>query len=399
MLAHPKVRRLEPVQLPPAEGRESPTFLLRDPAQLSSEQIVLTLPALTLVELADGSRDLSEIKVQMTEMTGLTVSEEQITSLFAELDSHYLLENERARERLSQISPRPMRHSGGGYPTNPTELETFLDDLLSVDDIAVKESAPRASILPHIDFFRGHQAYRQGYRHLHSLASADTETLTVVILGISHAYSQTPFILTKKDFSTPLGVVRTDQDLVDKLATGLPFDPYQDEYNHMAEHSIEFHAVLLKRLVGDRSLRIVPVLCSSFYRAIREKHSPLELNGVDQFLGNLKKLRDEDPNLHFLASVDLAHMGLNFGGERLTPTFLADLERRDLASIDGIQRGKADDFFATHQADLGERNYCGTPAIYTLLKLFPQAFELHGYQQCTDPDLGSTVTICSATLS
>ena len=398
MSAHPKVRSLEPVQLPTEEGQESPTFLLRDPAQLSSEQIVLTLPALALVELSDGSRNLSEIAVQMTEMTGLVVTEEQITSLLEKLDSHYLLENARARERLSQISPRPMRHSGGGYPTDPAELLPFLDDLLSANDVAQKESAPRASILPHIDFFRGHQAYRQGYRHLHALTSS-VETLTVIILGISHAFSHTPFILTKKDFDTPLGVVKTDPDLVDKLATGLPFDPYQNEYNHMAEHSIEFHALLLKRLVGNKSLKIVPVLCSSFYRAIREKHSPLEIDGVDQFLSNLKKLRDEDPNLHFLASVDLAHMGLNFGGERLTPEFLAELETRDLASIEGILKGKADDFFATHQADLGERNYCGTPAIYTLLKLFPQAFELHRYQQCTDPDLGSTVTICSATLS
>jgi AmmeMemoRadiSam system protein B len=223
------------------------------------------------------------------------------------------------------------------------------------------------------------------------------EPVTIVILGISHALSSTPFILTTKDFDTPLGLVETDREAVERLGQDLPFDPYRDEYNHLSEHSVEFHAVVLKRLMKDRPFKIVPVLCCSFHQAISDRCSPLGLPGVREFVKNLDTLKNLE-SVHFLASVDLAHMGVQFGGKPLSRQFLSELERRDLESLAGMTEGDADRFFATHQADGGERNYCGTPAIYTLLTLFPERFTLHRYQQCTDPDLGSTVTVCAATL-
>lgn len=393
----PHIRSIEPVQLPQTASNEAPRFLLQDSARLSPEQVVVTLPGLIMIELADGSRTTEQIALELRERTGLVIQNNQVCELFSSLDQRFLLDNTRARVRLKEISPRPMRHSGSGYPDTDTELEPFLDDLLAIDKGPTGDQLCRASILPHIDFFRGRDSYREGYRHLHSLKNMDTP-LTVVVLGISHAFCRTPFILTRKDFDTPLGVVETDQKLVEQLSLNLPFDPHQDEYNHMGEHSVEFHAVLLKRLMGSRPFKIVPVLCRSFFEAIQGQFCPLKLKGVTEFLRNLEKIRDEREDVHFLASVDLAHMGVNFGGPPLSRTFLEDLERRDRKSIEGIAKGQADAFFETHQADLGERNYCGTPAIYTLLKLFPQEFEIHRYQQCSEPDLSSTVTICSATL-
>lgn len=394
---YPRFRSIEPIQLPKESSNEPPRFLLRDAAGLNSEQVVVTLAGLIMIELADGTRTTEEIAGALKQQTGLVIQNNQIQELFSSLDERYLIDNARARKRLAEILPRPMRHSGGGYPTSPSELHPFLDDLLYAEAPQTSADFCRASILPHIDFFRGRDSYRAGYQFLHNLNSAATP-LTVVILGISHALCHTPFILTRKDFDTPLGPVETDQTLVDELCRNLPFDPFQDEYNHMAEHSVEFHAVLLKRLVKNRPLKIVPVLCRSFFEAIRGRFTPLKLKGVKDFISNLQRIRDEHPEVHFLASVDLAHMGLNFGGSPLSRNFLRDLERRDLESLKGIEKGLADDFFATHQADQGERNYCGTPAIYTLLTLFPQSFKLHRYQQCSEPDLSSTVTICSATL-
>ena len=398
MVYRPRIRPVQPVQLPSEPGSEIPRFLLKDSAELALNQVVITLPGLYLIELADGTRSTSEISLRMAELTGLSVEEAQIDSLFEKLDENFLVDNDRARKRLAEISPRPARHAGGGYPDRAEALEPFLDELLSGENS--EESAfVRASILPHIDFYRGRESYRAGYSKLSGLPQNGAETLTVVILGISHAFCQTPFILTQKDFETPLGLVETDLDLVNYLAQDLPFDAFQDEYNHLAEHSVEFHAVLLKRLTaGKRPLKIVPILCRSFHEAIVGKFSPLELPGVSEFVEKLVHLRDSRDDLHFLASVDLAHLGLNFGGPRLSPEFLAQLEERDLESLKAVELGQAEEFFATHQADGGNRNYCGTPAIYTLLHLFPQAFDLHHYEQCTDPDLGSTVTICSATL-
>ena len=374
----------------------SPSFLLRDRAGLTTEQIVVSLPALYLIELADGTRNLDQIAKNMHEMTGLVVDADQIASLMNSLDDRFLLDNARARKKLREVDPRPAVHAGSGYPTDSKELETFLDDIIGKSPDTSSGFTP-ASILPHIDFFRGRESYQAGYRQLHGLATSGEDPVNIVILGISHAVAGTPFILTHKNFDTPLGVVKTNTDLVDRLSHGLPFDAFRDEYNHLGEHSVEFHAVVLKRLMGKRPFKIVPVLCCSFHEAILGQFSPLELPGVNEFLGNLEALKNQK-NVHFLASVDLAHMGMQFGGERLSRGFLKQLENRDLESLKRISNGKADEFFATHQADHGERNYCGTPAIYTLLQLFPREFTLHKYQQCTDPDLGSTVTVCAATL-
>lgn len=391
----PKVRNLEPIQLPADEDSPLPRFLLKDSAGLSTEQLIVSLAGLYLVELADGTRDIAGIAQALKERTGISADHEAVENLLVGLDREYLLDNERARARLAQLSPRPVRHGAAGYPPLGGEFEAFLDDLLGAD-APLRQEFRRASVLPHIDFFRGLEAYRAGYQHLHGLKNAPGGPPTVVILGISHAYCRTPFILTRKDFDTPLGVSTTDQSLVDILCEGLPFDPFLDEYNHMGEHSVEFHAILLKRLVPEA--RIVPVLCRSFHQAVLGKFSPLKLPGVKEFVGNLARIRDSRPDVHFLASVDLAHKGLNFGEKRLTREFLKELEARDLESLRGVEAGRADDFFSTHQADQGERNYCGIPAIYTLLHLFPQPFELHSYRQCTDPDLGSTVTVASASL-
>lgn len=398
MQRFPSVRPVSPFKIPPGDGFDQPRYILRDPAELSHDQLMVTLPALYLIELADGTRSRQEIASEFDRLTGMEVPDDLLEQLLERLDRSYLLDNERARARLGELSPRPYRLSGSAYPADRAELEVFLDDLIEADDPA-PASQVRASILPHIDFFRGRDAYRAGYRHLTRGLGDPKTPLTVVVLGISHAMSRVPFIMTGKDFDTPLGPVTTDRALVGQLAQGLPFDPFLDEYNHMSEHSIEFHAVLLRHLAGaDRPLSIVPILCGSFHEALKGRFSPLELPGVGEFLANLSHLRDERPDVHFLASVDLAHMGLNFEQAAMDASQLAQLERQDQETLSYVQEGDADGFFRTLQADQGVRNYCGTPAIYSLLKLFPAPFRLQRYQQCSEADLSSTVTVCSAVL-
>lgn len=394
----PAVRPLEPVRISDSEEPGQAQFLLRDGAGLSPNQLVVSLPALYLVELADGTRTVEEVLAEFQRLTGLRLEAGIFRDLLARLDENFLLDNDRAREQLTRLSPRPYRHAGGGYPEEPEALRQFLANLLRSPQGEPPAHPVRASILPHIDFFRGEEAYRAGYHPLKRPLGEAEQPLTVVVLGISHAASRTPFILTRKDFATPLGVVETDTDLVEKLAQGLDFDPFRDEYNHLAEHSIEFHAVVLRYLREERPLRIVPVLCSSFFPAIRGKFSPLELPGVSSFLENLRRLQQNRPDVHFLASVDLAHMGTQFDGPPLDRIQLEELRNQDRATLQAVELGDSEAFFATHQADGGRRNYCGTPAIYTLLELFPEPFSLHSYVQCNTPDLSSTVTVASMTL-
>lgn len=399
MQPFPHVRPLSPHKISPGENSEQPQYALQDPAQLAGDQLLVSLPVLYLMELADGTRTPHKIASDFDRLTGNTLSSELLESLLARFDQNYLLDNERARERLRQINPRPYRLLGPISPSDRRELSAYLDDLIGADDPSTEDHRARASILPHIDYKRGRNAYRAGYRCLIPKFRQKKSKLTVIILGISHAISRTPFILTNKDFDTPLGLVKTDQELVAELSNGLPFNPYQDEFNHIGEHSIELHAILLRHLVDPAcELRIVPILCGSFHQALKQKYSPQKLPGVPEFLNNLKRLRDKHSELHFLASVDLAHMGRNFDQKDMNKVKLDRLAQDDSRTISSIESGKAEDFFASLQADGGIRNYCGTPAIFSLLELFPEPFQLKLYQQCSDSDLSSTVTVCSAIL-
>ena len=120
-------------------------------------------------------------------------------------------------------------------------------------------------IAPHIDFHRGGPAYAWAYRDLAERCDADL----FVIFGTCHAGMADPFALTRKDYDTPFGPARVDQDVVEALATRARQDCFGSELAHRNEHSIEFQAVFLNYLYGGRrDIRIVPVLTSFAHEAL-----------------------------------------------------------------------------------------------------------------------------------
>src|SRR5690606_20741891 len=99
----------------------------------------------------------------------------------------------------------------------------------------------RCLIVPHIDFDRGGPAYAHGYLPLFEGPKPDA----IIVFGVAHAGSSTPFVMTRKDFETPLGTVPTDTALVDAISADCGFDPFADEIVQRTEHSIEFQAVMI----------------------------------------------------------------------------------------------------------------------------------------------------------
>jgi len=72
----------------------------------------------------------------------------------------------------------------------------------------------RGILSPHIDFVRGGPTYTWSYRELVEQSDADT----FVILGVAHQQSRRRFVLTRKDFETPLGLAKTDATLADAIS-------------------------------------------------------------------------------------------------------------------------------------------------------------------------------------
>jgi len=239
-------------------------------------------------------------------------------------------------------------------------------------------------ISPHIDFNRGGSVYTWAYRELVESSEADV----FVVLGVAHQRCTRRFVLTRNDFDTPLGPVRTDVGYVDRIAGLAGRHLFDDEPVHVPEHSIEFQAVFLQHLLGGRrDFRIVPILVGSFYDLMDRGVDPIENAEVRRFVEVLKAVEAESGRkVAYIGSIDLCHVGPEFGD--LDPVGAATLDR--VGAFDRTMLAKAAEvdpagWFET-AAEVGDRwRVCGLAATYVMLHTIgPARGRLLKYAQAVD---------------
>jgi AmmeMemoRadiSam system protein B len=286
------------------------------------------------------------------------------------------------------------------YESKPADLERQLEALFSAPDgPGLPDSTDPsgrllALIAPHIDLRRGGLCFAWSYAEL----ARGTRARTFLILGIAHVPTRHPFVLTAKDFQTPLGTVRTDREFLEHLGARCRIDFYEDEFCHRSEHSIEFQTLFLQYLYGNgKDLRIIPILCSlppeMYTGAAISEHSE-----VEQFIVALERtLEQTDSEVCSIAGVDLSHIGRRFGQNiTLSPELLRQVERDDQAMIATILKQDGEAFFQGIQQEQDRRNVCGVPAVYALLRLIPAAEgKLLRYDQAVDEGSQSVVSFMS----
>ena len=180
-----------------------------------------------------------------------------------------------------------------------------------------------------------------------------------------------------------------------------------DEFLHRGEHSLEFQVLFLKyiaqrraELIGDseKPFKIVPILVSSFHsmvlsRTFPERHAP-----VATFIHALQDLvAQEKRQVCFVAGVDLAHVGQQFGDRQpITPDFLKWVESEDHLLIDRLAALDAPGFFEEIAKDQDKRRICGFSPLYSLIQFLDGS---HGrrlkYDQAFTPETASAVTFVS----
>jgi MEMO1 family protein len=262
---------------------------------------------------------------------------------------------------------------------------------------------PQAIVAPHIDFHRGGPAYAWAYQPLLESAGADL----YILLGTSHCGGNNPFILTLKDFETPLGIVETDKTFVSQLQSICQENLFADEYLHRGEHSLEFQVVFLKYLTQrraeltgqpERPFKIVPILVSSFHAMVASRTLPEKTRTVGTFLGALKSLLDsERREVCFVAGVDLAHVGRQFGdAEPITEDFLKWVEAEDDRLVERLAARDAPGFFHEIAKNQDKRRICGFSPLYSLIHLLKDGKgQRLKYSQAFTPETASAVTFTS----
>ena len=400
--SRPTLRSVETILVPDKDhGR---VLLLRDTQGVTEGHAVLPPALLPIVGRFTGKLTCAQIAREASEQLGSAISVEDVVRLAEELDRGLFLEGAtfraaraRATREFAEAAVRPATHAGGAYYGERSKLRGYIEEACLAKASASAASPPGsmvALVAPHIDPWRGAVGYGHAYGAL--AASLPSEADTFVLLGTSHAPMREPFALCRKDFDTPLGAARADLEAIDRLAAHADgFDPYADQFNHKREHSIEFQAVFLRHLLGERRFRIVPVLAGLGRHQARGE-DPAGDARVERFVAGMRELVESRPGrVVVVAGADLAHVGPRFGDERpLGAQARTELETTDRESLERATRVDASAFWAHVAQDLDARRVCGLAPIWSLLRALPGGARgqvLH-YEQTVDGDDGSIVS-------
>lgn len=399
----------------PVQHDGQTSIYLKDPLNLA-RPIGVSPVGYFIVSHFDGRHSHIDIQEAYAKQFGALLPGDELRSFIAMLDEHYYLQSERFGQyrdavmvEFHRLPTRPAAHVGGVYQADGAALSRQLEGYFSLPGGPGLPSPrndlppPKAIVAPHIDFHRGGAAYAWAYKSLAESAGADL----YVLLGTSHCSGSTPYILTLKDFATPLGLVETDKEFVGRLQSASAHDCFGDEYLHRGEHSLEFQVVFLKYIAqkraaltgeAERPFKIVPILVSSFHEALLSRSAPDKNSAVGKFLTNLRELAErESRRVCFVAGVDLAHVGQQFGDrEPITDDFLKWVESEDRELVERLAALDATGFFNAVAKDQDRRRICGFSPLYSLIHLLDGARGQHlKYSQAFTPETGSAVTFTS----
>jgi len=405
-LDFPKLRPLS-VQRFEHEGQSFAALI--DPLGVFQDPVLVPIEAYRwVVRHLDGRTSLEDLQATILRETGQQPTWNELEFLVDQLDRAMVLDGPTFARFLESYQNEPVRPpalAGRSYPGNARELRSELDRyFLHVEGAGApgvvpsqtpSESLLRGVLSPHIDFQRGGPVYTWAYKAIAERSDADV----FVILGVAHQYCRNRFALTRKDFDTPLGLVRTDRDFVDRIAARAGDHLFEDELAHRAEHSIEFQAVFLQYLLGGRrSFSIVPILVGSFHDLLEAQRAPMQAKEIREFVEALKSAEAESgKKVLYLGGIDLCHVGPEFGDPDLV-----DREMRErVRSFDQEMMGRAiaDDpegWFGT-ASKVGNRwRVCGLAATYTMLQAMgPVHGKVLRYDQAVDPARTCCVSFAS----
>jgi AmmeMemoRadiSam system protein B len=357
------------------------------------------------------TRDLGQIQRAFELNFGEQIDLDIIQDIVAKLNEACLLDNDRSQVGMAELIQsyralpnRPPALAGLGYPADPLELDVVFQAYGDGDDLnGWNPWRGRGIISPHIDYSRGGPIYSRVWRRAQeAVLQADL----VLIFGTDHNGSPGRITLTQKAYATPYGVIPTDLDIVNSLAETLGPEAYIEELHHRKEHSVELSAVWLHHIMmanhssGERSCPMIPILCGSFHHFLIDDHHPADDLQLTNFIESLKDVTDGKRVL-VVASVDLAHVGPNFGDD-----FIMDDDRRekltesDAALMKAITLGDVDRFY-DEIAKVEDRNrICGFSSIYLMLRyLGATRGQVVAYEHCpADAEDTSLVSICGLLL-
>ncbi len=398
---------LRNLQYSPLKEGEEQYVLLWDPSGLSQEKLIVPLSYFYLLQFFDGEHSLEQIAAEYLRKFGEFLVPDRLERLVGDLDDKLFLEGERVaaarKAALAAYRAAPARnavYAGKSYEADPVKLRTQLKGYFTSKegperkDSEHKGQPIKGLVAPHYEIKDAGPIYAWAYKELQESQAPDL----FVVLGTCHAGLQNGFAVTGKDFETPLGTIKNDRAIFDRLQATAGFC-LDEELAHKNEHSIEFQLPFLQYVAGQTDpISLVPILCSfpptTFFdpelRELRER--------VETFLAALRDtLAKAERPACIIASAELAHIGMRYGDPSPPTDFsFHRCMQQDLAMLKHAEDINADAFAQFIAKEGDSRRISGFAAIYTLLKLIGEGKgQVLRYDRGITDQFNSTVTYAS----
>ncbi|MCB0328553.1 MAG: AmmeMemoRadiSam system protein B [Bdellovibrionales bacterium] len=401
-IQYPALR--EPIEIRVERHDGQAVLILHCPLGIKEQPLVLNPVIAPVLQRFDGKRSLETIQHELSGQGATTELILQVAQLLN--DSLFLVGPtfEKAKadhiDAFKNATVREPFLAGLSYSGTSEELNNELNEYLlhgqAVSHL-LHENPLRCLMTPHIDYRRGHECYGRAFSALEN-----QQPDCILLIGTSHQYSPHLFHLTKKDFSSPLGVMHSDREIISAIANAYGEErAFTDEYLHKREHSLELQIPFLQKFCPQSQL--IPILVGSFHPLIRDQRPRTRWEPYGSFVEILaeqleQKIFSRGRSIMILAGVDMAHIGRFFGDTReLTEEWMESIRARDEEYLHHLQNQDADKLFTHIASDQDERRICGFPTMLTVLDLFDALGfrgknELLDYRQAVSRDNGCAVT-------
>jgi AmmeMemoRadiSam system protein B len=405
---HERKPLLRQLQFSPIKENEEQYIVLWDPSGLSPDKLIVPLNYFYLLQFFDGEHTLEQVGVEYLRRFGEFLLPTRLERLVADMDAKLFLEGESvetakqaALAAYRSAALRSPSFAGKSYEADGEKLKLQLESFFASKEgpgftPSSNQGKPiKGLVAPHYEMRFGGPIYAWAYKEL---KEAEAPAL-YVILGTCHAGLKNLFAVTDKDFETPFGVVPVDRDILSLLRQkgGAPF--FEEDVAHRTEHSIEFQLPFLQFTRGTtRPFTILPILCAFPAAALTDGHlSPLRTQ-IEAFLGMLKEsLAEAGRPACFIASADLAHIGLRYGDPSPPSDFaFHKCMQTDLAMLKHVETLDPAGLATFIRTEEDRRRICGFSPIYSMLNVMrAEKGEVLRYDRGITDQFNSTVTYAS----
>ncbi len=144
--------------------------------------------------------------------------------------------------------------AGSFYPSEKLKLEEMVRNYIQKAEVPeeIREKDISAILVPHAGYKYSGPVAGYSYKAVHS-----KNYTTVLLLGPSHNFYSTSFIIDNRDFyKTPLGLINIDKEVINFLSKLERFEIIPSV--HDEEHSLEVQLPFIQISLGN--VKLVPIL-------------------------------------------------------------------------------------------------------------------------------------------